>query len=480
MRPTTDDMNQSTPDTFSPTRDLARHAEAKEMLEQGRIDEGQELLRQLVMDGTQLPEVFCDLGALAFQLGDMASARNYMARAVELSPQSAIYRRYLAFIHGTEKNYDEALAALSPLLRSSAVDPEDIELLKQFLEGITKLTPITWARLLADLKTPTSNIKKIVDEHGSLSARLLELQAKNHELATQIEELKAELRQSSSTGDAWEQIHHLSDQEWQRVLIRSVEIPAYRGFPLPGFPDDTLQTLTVGSSNQSALVEGFNFYRAVTRILRQHGVRLERDTPLLDFGTGWGRYARIFMRDVHPDYITGVDVMEHMVSTCQATFPYARFEQVPSIPPSNLPGDTYQLIIAYSVFSHLSETAATAWIREFSRILAPGGVIAITTQGRRFLQTCEDMRKLERFDHPWHENLARSFTDKAACEAAYDRGEFLFSATGGGDALSSSFYGEALIPPKFVVQNWAQYLEPLEFIDDDQLPQALIVMRKPA
>ena len=80
---------------------------------------------------------------------------------------------------------------------------------------------------------------------------------------------------------------------------------------------------------------------------------------------------------------------------------------------------------------------------------------------------------------PWHKKLAASFVDAAGCLAAYDRGEFLFEATGGGDVRPSTFYGEALIPEGFVTRHWSQYLEPLAFIDDrGQLPQALIVMRK--
>jgi len=298
-------------------------------------------------------------------------------------------------------------------------------------------------------------------------------------LQAQVNELKEELYQSGNGGDAWDRINRLSTEEWQQILIRSVEIPSYKGFPLPSFPSDTLQTLTVGSSNQSALTEGMNFYRAVSKVLQQNNHPLTRESPLLDFGTGWGRYARIFMHDVHPDHITGVDVMPNMIDTCKSTFPYGNFRLVPPLPPSDLPGNHYHLVIAYSVFSHLSEAAATAWIKEFARVLAPGGIIAITTQGRRFLKYCEELRNQESLESLWHQNLARSFVDRAASEAAYDRGELLFSATGGGDALSSSFYGETLIPPKFVDRHWTGYLDLVEFNDDGQLPQALIVMRKP-
>ncbi|MGE5491989.1 MAG: methyltransferase domain-containing protein [Actinomycetota bacterium] len=466
--------------TSEPLSGDDQYSLAKQFLAEGKRDEAQRLLEELVSQGVQRPEPYADLGAIALQNEDSESAKEYLKKALEIDPGQTIARRFLAFLYGLDSNFDQAFATISPLLRIIPPAPEDIELVKNLLEATPKLSPITWARLLADLKTPSAEVKKIIDKHNGFDDTYNKLCAENKRLQDKINELTEELRLSGNTGDAWERVHRLSIDEWQDALIRSVDIPSYKGFPLPGFPSDALQTMTVGSSNQWALMEGFNFYRSVKSILERNGHQLNRKSPLLDFGTGWGRYARIFMRDVHPDHITGVDVMPNMVDTCKSTFPYATFKLVPSLPPSDLPANTYQLIVAYSVFSHLSEAAATAWIREFSRILAPGGMIAITTQGRRFLSFCEDIRKQGQFDHPWHANLARSFVDRAACEAAYDRGEYLFSATGGGDALSSSFYGETLIPQKFVEDNWASYLDLVEFKDDGQLPQALIVMRKPA
>lgn len=127
----------------------------------------------------------------------------------------------------------------------------------------------------------------------------------------------------------------------------------------------------------------------------------------------------------------------------------------------------------------LAEAAATAWIEEFARILAPGGMIAVTTRGRRFLEYCEHIRHSGEITHPWHLKLAESFIDLEASQAAYDRGEFLYSATGSGSARQSSFYGEALVPPGFVERVWSRFLKPVANINDGRLPQALSLMRKP-
>ncbi|AMO35704.1 glycosyltransferase [Thauera humireducens] len=458
---------------------------ARSLIAKDQLADAADILTAMVQAETQLSGAYHDLGCLAVRQGDVETAISLFSMALERDPESVTARRNLALVQGIEQQYEEALATLSPILRSGFAGNDDYGLVRDILGKVPALGPIAWARLLSDLRTPSPEQRKALDEHESLVSQLAATRAENDRLQAEVAELRAELRSlagNPSTGArniAWARIHALSDEDWLKVLIRSVDTPAYQGFPLPGFPAEGLQTGIVGSSNESALREGFNFYRTVKTLCADQDHPLTATTRLLDFGTGWGRYARIFMKEISPDNIVGVDVDPSLIDVCRNTFPCCSFEVVPPTPPTQLQAGGFDLVIAYSVFSHLSEAAATAWIEEFARILAPGGMIAITTQGRGFIEYCEQIRRTGEITHPWHLKLAQSFTDVAACHAAYDRGEFLYSATGGGDARPSSFYGEALVPPGFVDRVWSRYLEPVAFIDEGKLPQALIVMRKP-
>jgi hypothetical protein len=70
--------------------------------------------------------------------------------------------------------------------------------------------------------------------------------------------------------------------------------------------------------------------------------------------------------------------------------------------------------------------------------------------------------------------------DTEAALADYDRGKFLYSPTGGGGPRDASFYGEAVIPQKYVEQEWTKYLDFCDFTYDPAIiPQSLIVMQKP-
>lgn len=486
---------------LSPTEEQLQYQQAESHLAAGEKQQAMAMLESLARRQSIRWEIYNDLGTLLLEEGRTEEAIAALRSAVSLEFSSTIALRNLAAAYVAANEIGQLLAVCHQLLKR---EPDDQQI-TLFLRDVILMTEMR----LDDHAWVSPALARMPAQIDALRRRVAELESENRLLkvksrlfdhvvqkygnrpemnpALGIRKENQPEQENDSTRSApldetratWQTIHALSAREWQEVLLNSVHEPQYRGFPLPGFPPESLQVRMVGSSNENALSEGFRFYAKVRELCVRHHANISGEGNLLDFGTGWGRYARIFMKDFKPENILGVDVDQGFISICKEIFPYGNFEVVPPFPPTSLPAGHFDLIIAYSVFSHLSEEAATAWIKEFSRILAPGGMIAVTTQGRSFLNECERIRESGRIDHPWHENLARSFVDKAACEKTYDEGGFLFSPTGAGAARPSTFYGEALISPGFVKKQWAEHLELLEFIDNrGYLPQALIVMKK--
>lgn len=275
------------------------------------------------------------------------------------------------------------------------------------------------------------------------------------------------------------QADHLSDEEWREMIIRSVENTLVDGLELPGYPSEEFQRGTVGSHGVHAVAfEGYAFYRLIKQYAAQLGLSLNRNSSILDFGCGWGRMIRFFLKDIDARNLYGVDVDPAMVKTCTDTVRYGNYSLVNSIPPTQFADNSLDVIYAYSVFSHLAEPTHIQWIQEFARILKPNGLLLVTTQARRFLEYVRSLQGQEHEFH-WHQNLAKSFLDIDAAYADYDAGKFLFSATGGGETRDASFYGEALIPKAYVEREWTKYLQFRDFVDDaNVLPQSLIVMQK--
>ena len=75
-----------------------------------------------------------------------------------------------------------------------------------------------------------------------------------------------------------------------------------------------------------------------------------------------------------------------LIDAARASFPYCRFDRIDPLPPTSFAAGSFDLITAYSVFSHLAEHASLAWVQEFSRLLSPGGIMAVTTQRRDFIE----------------------------------------------------------------------------------------------
>lgn len=271
----------------------------------------------------------------------------------------------------------------------------------------------------------------------------------------------------------------MTDREWFDLLDKSAEHKPTDGLELPGFPAEEFQRATIGSEGPLALVEGQRFYALIKQYAHRLGVSLDpQQTAILDFGCGWGRMTRFFLKDVMAENLYGVDVMPLMIETCKSTIPYCNFSLVNPEPPAGFAANSFDIILAYSVFSHLAENVHIKWVEEFSRLLKPGGILVATTQPRRFLALCESLRGTT-FESYWHKGLANSFLDINAAYADYDNGKFLYSATGGGPPLEPSFYGEALIPPLYVQREWNKFLKFCYFFDDvNVLYQSVIVMKK--
>jgi SAM-dependent methyltransferase len=271
--------------------------------------------------------------------------------------------------------------------------------------------------------------------------------------------------------------HRLGDDAWHRVVLDSIS--GRNSLPMPGFPANELQAGFVGSSNRRAIDEGWTFYMLVTDERRKAGLSLGRDAHVLDFGCGWGRYARMFLRDVPEDHIWCADTWDLALQACRETGVPGQRVQLPQMPPSDLPSDRFDLVVAYSVFSHLSPDAHAAWAQEFARVVRPGGLAFVTTQARWFLDDCKDLR-----DHPekvstvWQEHQASSFVDYERSLGLYDQGSFLFSATGGA-GQEGTFYGEAVVPRAIFDEKWGGNFDLVDFVEDRaRCPQAVAILRR--
>ena len=236
----------------------------------------------------------------------------------------------------------------------------------------------------------------------------------------------------------------------------------YLGVPLPRFPDDKVQISTTGQKGCETLCEAFIFYEDCMKYFEKSKNVNSVNKVIMDFGVGWGRILRFFMRDFKSENMVGVDINPELLEICRSTFDFGRFVQSNSMPSLELDDESVDFIVGYSVFSHLSEKACYAWIKEFSRILRPGGMLALTTRGRWFFDYCESLK----LDEGYSGALCNMFDDFDKARAEYDSGKLVHvsgDGISGGGKLNETFYGETFIPESYAKNKYTDFLDFVDF-----------------
>jgi SAM-dependent methyltransferase len=248
---------------------------------------------------------------------------------------------------------------------------------------------------------------------------------------------------------------------------------------LPGMPDEHVQLMFTGATGDSVLREGFSAYRLFKDLYEHHVGDIAQCESILDFGCGWGRIIRFFLRDVEPSRLWGADPVEEMINLCKKQNKWCNFTTLNTRPPSPFPDNTFDLIYTFSVFSHLSEEMHKSWLVELSRILKPWGLLIATTRGREFIEYCAELRKRDDLDsmHEGPRSSASAFRNTRECISDYDRGKYCFSQII--HEGEWSYWGETAIPKDYVLNHWTQFLTVVDYIDDrKRCTQNIIVAKK--
>lgn len=106
---------------------------------------------------------------------------------------------------------------------------------------------------------------------------------------------------------------------------------------------------------------------------------------ILDWGCGPGRAIRHL-----PHYFEsetefyGTDYNRKSIDWCSKNLPDISFNH--NSLEADLPyeNDLFNLIYGISIFTHLSEQMHYNWFNELKRVLKPGGILLVTTQGANF------------------------------------------------------------------------------------------------
>jgi SAM-dependent methyltransferase len=248
----------------------------------------------------------------------------------------------------------------------------------------------------------------------------------------------------ASTGDVIAtlgQLRRLTVMDFGILLINlpCPELPAISAL-LPRMVPPETQTAWAGS-------HGFDLYRGtqdttwrLRYLFEKTSRRPIESARIIDFGCGFGRLGRMMLYFVEPADLLSLDPWRDSIDLCRAHGMLGEIAQS-SFVPLSLPtgGAKYDLVFAYSVFTHTSPRAALASLQAIRNAVRDDGVLIITLRPIEFLD--------EGF---WAE---RPGFDRDRLRADFTDPGFAFFPLGMHIVEGEDVFGEAIINPDWLRRN---------------------------
>jgi SAM-dependent methyltransferase len=169
----------------------------------------------------------------------------------------------------------------------------------------------------------------------------------------------------------------------------------------------------------------------ISDALGKHGRAMADFRSVLDFGCGCGRVIRHWKSIEGPEY-HGSDLNDYMIRWASENLPFAEFTVNGDTPPLAYEDKSFDLVYTISVFTHLLEPLQREWAVEMGRLIAPGGMLILTTHGPQMVASLD-------------EDARRAF-GQAGGQESFDAGErIVIRPEGAGTNALAAFHPESYV-----------------------------------
>lgn len=231
---------------------------------------------------------------------------------------------------------------------------------------------------------------------------------------------------------------------------------------LSPLPDDKIQIRLTGVAGDTSLRHAFNQYIIIKELLGRSGKSISDFDNILDFGCGYGRLLRFFVKDAQDNSLYGTDISEELVQWSRENNRFGQFFENNAFPPTQFQKGQFSFVFAFSVFTHLSENSHLVWMEEMGRIIKSGGLMIFTIWAHP---------KATRNYHAPHfldyEKLIRDYENQK-----FSYSNYLYNG--------SETYGEALVPVSYIKEKWNEYFEMIDYVEEhpNSPTQNYVVLRR--
>jgi len=226
-------------------------------------------------------------------------------------------------------------------------------------------------------------------------------------------------------------------------------------------PPAELRYRVHGSLDKESFIQsGKNLAQSIRDLCIVAGHDIYSFENVLDFGCGCGRVLQNFQDAPRSCQFYGTDIDSELVNWCKKYLPHIQRSTNGYQPPLPFENNTFDLIYAISVFTHLDEDFQHIWLRELQRIAKVGGIIILTVHGENVIS-----------------KLAPSDQNRIHSNG------FMF-ATGATGILKldklPDFYQTAYHTKEYIYREWSAYFEVLHYLERGiNNHQDAVLLRKP-
>ena len=244
-------------------------------------------------------------------------------------------------------------------------------------------------------------------------------------------------------------------------------------FPL--MPSEEVQIHWTGNHGKVLLDQTTKFVKTLISGFSEITNKKLTGSKVLDFGCGWGRIIRLLYKYTSEENIYAVDPWDESIRMCKEKNLKGNFSMIDYLPMSLPFNEKFDLIFAFSVFTHLSEKAAVIAMDTLRKYITDDGVMVITIRPKEYWNVLDKNKNR-------HGRLAKELLQ------LHDQYGFAFRssdyASGGGTPLDSApvdgviTYGDASMTFKYIENNFMGW-EIISVEWDSVDPLQIIVFLKP-
>jgi SAM-dependent methyltransferase len=165
------------------------------------------------------------------------------------------------------------------------------------------------------------------------------------------------------------------------------QFPNLRAF-LPSMPPANVQVNWTGDHGTALLQVSLAFVKTLVEHYEAITGRSIGDATVLDFGCGWGRLIRLLYKYVPHEQIYAVDPWDESIALCREHGVKAHLAQSDYVPRSLPFARRFDLIYAYSVFTHLSEKTTHIALRTLRDHISDSGLLVLTIRPKEHWHPC--------------------------------------------------------------------------------------------